>query len=109
MLALTVQILIPQGFMAARQGDRPAIVICTGHGPVLGRGDLGGHPAKAKPEMACGFAGHGLGLAASPPLMLAEAMAWSPPVLTASSADLAPGRGLAAPPPPSQGPPNPVL
>jgi hypothetical protein len=112
MLALLAQVLAPQGFMVARQGGLPAIVICTGHGPVLSRDDLGGHPAKspnAKPDMVCGFAGHGLGLAASPPLMVARAMAWSPPVLVASSADLAPGRGLAAPPPPSQGPPNPIL
>jgi hypothetical protein len=112
MLALLAQVLAPQGFMVARQGGLPAIVICTGHGPVLSRDDLGGHPVKspkAKPDMVCGFAGHGLGLAASPPLTVANAMAWSPPVLIASSADLAPGRGLAAPPPPSQGPPNPIL
>jgi len=109
MLALLAQVLAPQGFMVARQGGLPAIVICTGHGPVLSRDDLGGHPAKAKPDTVCGFAGHGLGLAASPPLMLASAVAWSPPVLVAASADLAPGRGLAAPPPPSQGPPNPIL
>jgi hypothetical protein len=112
MLALLAQVLAPQGFMVARQGGMPAIVICTGHGPVLSRDDLGGHPAKppkAKPDMVCGFAGHGLGLAASPPLMVSRAMAWSPPVLVAAGADLAPGRGLAAPPPPSQGPPNPIL
>jgi hypothetical protein len=112
MLALTVQVLVPQGFMVARQGERPAIVICTGHGPVLSRDDLGGHPAKspkAKPDMACGFAGHGLGLMAGATPLLASAIAWSPPVVAAPNADLAPGRGLAAPPPPSQGPPNPIL
>jgi hypothetical protein len=112
MLALLVQVLVPQGFMVARQGGLPAVVICTGHGPVLSRDDLGGHPAKspkAKPDMVCGFAGHGLGLAATPPLMVSKAMAWSAPVLIAASADLTPGRGLAAPPPPSQGPPNPIL
>jgi hypothetical protein len=112
MLALLVQVLVPQGFMVARQGGLPAVVICTGHGPVLSRDDLGGHPVKspkAGADMACGFAGHGLGLAASPPLMASQATVWSAPLLIASSADLAPGRGLAAPPPPSQGPPNPIL
>ena len=108
-LALTVQVLVPQGFMVARQGDRPAIVICTGHGAVLSRDDLGGHPAKApksKPDMPCGFAGHGLGLATAPLALLASVSSWRLPGPSASSADLAPGRGLAAPPPPSQGPPN---
>jgi hypothetical protein len=109
MLALAAQVLVPQGFMVARQGERPAIVICTGHGPVLSRDDLGGHPAKAKPDLACGFAGHGLGLAATPPLLVATGVAWASPLPLALGADLAPGRGLAAPPPPSQGPPHPIL
>src|ERR1700722_13884364 len=68
MLALLVQVLVPQGFMVARQGDRPAIVVCSGHGPAMSGADMGGHPAKSpksKPDMVCGFAGHGLGLALS--------------------------------------------
>ena len=111
MLALLVQVLVPQGFMVARQGNRPAIVICTGHGPVLSRDDLGGQPSKApksEPDLQCGFSGHGLGLTQSVAPMIASAMYWSTPDLVGADADLAPGRGLAAPPPPSQGPPSPI-
>jgi hypothetical protein len=111
MLALVVQVLVPQGFMVARQGDRPAIVICTGHGPVLSRDDLGGHPGKApksRPDAVCGFAGHGAGVTAAGLFAFAAPAPWSAPDPVASNADLAPGRGLAAPPPPSQAPP-PIL
>jgi hypothetical protein len=112
MLALFLQVLVPQGFMTAREGGRPAIVICTGHGPVLSRGDLPGRPSKApksKPDVVCGFAAHGAG--ATPPSTpaAAKAMARWIPDIPPSQADLAPGRGLAAPPPPSQGPPNRTL
>lgn len=109
MLALLVQILVPQGFMVARQGDRPAIVICTGHGPALSRDDLGGHPSKApksKPDLQCGFSGHGLGLTQALTPVVSSLTLWSAPDLARVDADLAPGRGLAAPPPPSQGPPS---
>jgi hypothetical protein len=56
--------------------------------------------------MVCGFAGHGIGLALSMAPPAATAVAWSVPDLIAVNADLAPGRGLAAPPPPSQAPPS---
>src|SRR5271166_87189 len=68
-LALFVQMLAPPGYMVARQGERAAIVICTGHGPALALADLTGQPAKApkpKPDAPCAFAGHGF--AAAPPI-----------------------------------------
>jgi Protein of unknown function (DUF2946) len=109
LLALLVQVLVPQGFMVARAGGLPAVVICTGHGPVLSRDDLRGSPAKApehKSNMVCDFAAHG-GCVASPTTpMLAGSAMWSHPDSAITKAvDLAPGRGLAAPPPPSQAPP----
>lgn len=104
-MALALQVLVPPGFMAARTASgAPAVVICTGHGPLKAPGD-----APAKPERSadhlCVFAGH----AAAPPppasLALTEARV-EPAVQTALIApDLQPGRGLAAPPPPSRGPP----
>jgi len=108
MLALLVQAFVPQGFMVAREGDRPAIVICTGHGPLLGSDDLRGYPAKApehKSSMVCDFAGHGAGLASAAPPVLAVPTLWSHPDTDTPSLKVAPGRGLAAPPPPSQAPP----
>jgi hypothetical protein len=109
MLALLVQVLVPQGFMVARQGDRPAIVVCSGHGPVMSGADMGGHHAKSpksKPDMVCGFVGHGVGLALSMAPPAGAPTQWSAPDLIATNADLAPGRGLAAPPPPSHAPPS---
>jgi len=107
-LALLVQALVPQGFMVAREGDRSAIVICTGHGPLLSSDDLRGYPAKApehKSSMVCDFAGHGGGLASAALPVLAVPTLWSHPDMDAPSLEVAPGRGLAAPPPPSQAPP----
>jgi hypothetical protein len=111
LLALWLQIVVPQGFMVAREGSLPALVICTGHGAVLSRDDLGGYPdtpAKSKSDMVCGFAGHGMAM--SPPLAarLASAMAWTHSDAVQPGGDLTRGRSLAAPPPPSQAPPIPV-
>ena len=107
-LALFVQILAPPGFMVGRQGDHFAIVICTGHGPASALSDLTGHPGKApqtQHNAPCVFAGHAIG--AAPPLMALIARPIAIATLSAPVArfDLTPGRGLAAPPPPSQGPP----
>ena len=60
MFALLLQLAVPQGFMLARNAGLPAIVICTGHGPLLAPAGDHGIPAKApKPSGACAFAGHG--------------------------------------------------
>lgn len=98
--------------MVAREGGLPAIVICTGHGPVLSRDDLVGHPSKApdsKHDLVCSFAGHGIANAAAVSLAVAGVLHWSAPDFDQPQFDLAPGRGLAAPPPPSQGPPASLL
>ncbi|QUD88868.1 hypothetical protein [Phenylobacterium montanum] len=107
LVALLLQVLVPAGYMVADGQQGPAIVVCTGHGPLLAAGDLG-HPGKApasRPDAPCAFAGHG---ALAPPTVTAT-LAPSPvsyaPALNAIFADLAPGRGLAAPPPPALGPP----
>ncbi len=112
LLALAMTILSPPGFMTAASRAGPTIVICTGHGPapLLGGGGSGGADRHSGHHSGqggvCAFAGHGLA-AAPPPLAMASAAAFAPatPVRLAM-ADLAPGRGLAAPPPPSRGPPR---
>ena len=108
MLALLLQLAVPQGFMLARNGGQPTIVICTGYGPMLAPLDDHGVPAKApkpKPAATCAFAGHGGTPTPATALTLGSvrfelAAALAPPTLSTT-----PGRGLAAPPPPSQGPP----
>jgi hypothetical protein len=109
LLALLLQGLTPPGFMVARQGGQAVIAICTGHGAAQSIIDLSGHPSKpaqSKPDAPCAFAGHGVVTAAPIAALLASPIARlsAPPPL--ARFDLAPGRGLAAPPPPSQGPPN---
>ena len=112
LLALFVQVLAPPGFMVERQGGRTTIVLCTGHGPVLTLSDLTGHPTKtpkSKPDAPCAFAGHGA--AAAPPMVafIGRPLERAGDASGPARLDLAPGRGLAAPPPPSQGPPGRIL
>lgn len=112
LVALALNVLIPQGFMpAAGGGAGSPIVICTGHGPLVVAPE---GPAKAPHPggdaghgSVCAFAGH-----AGPPLappMSAGPAVWldaQGPAPVLAVADLAPGRGLAAPPPPARGPPG---
>ncbi len=110
--ALMLQGLAPAGFMVARQHQRATIVICTGHGPARSLADLTGPPAKtphSRPDTTCAFAAHGVGAAPQLAALFASPFARTSPPLARPDFDLAPGRGLAAPPPPSQGPPTPIL
>jgi hypothetical protein len=109
LLALFVQLLAPPGFMVGRHGDHASIVICTGHGPASSLADLASHPGKApqsRHDAPCVFAGHAVGAAPSPTALIARPIAISTLAATTARFDLTPGRGLAAPPPPSQGPPT---
>jgi hypothetical protein len=109
LLALLVLVLIPPGFMVSRQDDHAAMVICTGHGPASSVADLVGHPGKApssRHDAPCVFAGHAIGAAPSLMAMIARPIMPTTQLPLAVHFDLAPGRGLAAPPPPSQGPPQ---
>ena len=113
-LALVMKVAVPSGFMIAAPGSGAGfpLVICTGHGEILktlpdGKGGRSkGGESKSKSDAPCAFAGH-----AAPPTP-----AVGPEIAVATFAhaiqlitirfDLVPGRGLAAPPPPSQGPPT---
>jgi hypothetical protein len=108
LVALLLQILVPAGYMVSTDPAGASLVICTGKGP-LSAADLGHQPGKPPAphaDMACAFAGHGA-LAAPPTLsVMAHASVQVAPSLAQPFQDLTPGRGLAAPPPPSQGPPS---
>ena len=112
-LALAIKVAVPSGFMIAApapgQGLGAAfnLVICTGHGPMtVGQPDHKGGENKSRSDAPCAFAGH----AAPPVPSLGATLIGSAYVQTAEialpRADLTPGRGLAAPPPPSRGPPT---
>lgn len=102
LLAIVMRVAVPPGFMADPTG-RAGLVICTGHGPLTDH--KGSDPAKTTPDIPCAFAGHAA--VDAPDVIIPRiSVAWvavSPPQLR--KPDLAPGRGLAAPPPPAVGPP----
>jgi hypothetical protein len=108
-LALVMKVAVPSGFMVAAPGSGAGfpLVICTGHGEINKTVPDGkGGDSKSKSDAPCAFAGH----AAPPtPEVGPEIAAATFAHMAAPNAirfDLAPGRGLAAPPPPSQGPPT---
>ncbi len=109
LLALMAGVASPPGFMVAARGRTATLVICTGHGPetiVAGPGAPDHRSGKAGHDGGpCPFAGHGVAVA--PPLTgVASGLTLATaPATVATPPDLAPGRGLAAPPPPSHAPP----
>jgi hypothetical protein len=107
--ALALQVFVPSGFMVSSQNGRGVIVICTGHGPLTVASDDGKAPAPSKKttNAPCAFAGHAAAFTAPLAVPLAGP-AFIVPQDTGPRrlASLAPGRGLAAPPPPARGPPR---
>jgi hypothetical protein len=108
-VALLVQALVPQGYMVSSVAGTPGITICTGHGPLIldRKGGQPSKPTKQSHEAPCAFAGHGVGVAPSPAVTVEGAgLAFFDADQVESVRDLLPGRGLAAPPPPSHAPPT---
>ncbi len=116
-LALTLKILVPPGFMLAEPtNDLPfALVLCTSEGAVVvdsgkalpHQGGSDQAPDQVAHDSPCAFAGHGL--AAAPPVLLdggaPQFFAYETRA-TQPAPDLVPGRGLAGPPLPARGPPT---
>ena len=107
-LAVALKIMFPPGFMPGSSLATP-IVICTGQGPAMTMEGGGHHRHHDMPQQgsdhACPFAGHG-----ATPLTpdLGAPIAAAQPVAVAlidAYPTIAPGRGMAAPPPPSHAPP----
>ena len=107
-LALIVRLVIPPGYMPS-WSDPARLTICTDHGP------LDEAPGPSFPDdnqhgkhadHPCVFGAHAPGLTpVASDAMAVFAPAWRESVAHLPT-DLFPGRGLAAPPPPSQGPPT---
>ncbi|HZC16403.1 MAG TPA: hypothetical protein VE309_06565 [Caulobacteraceae bacterium] len=109
-LLLILQVAIPPGFMLASGAGSPtgglAMVICTGRGPVQLHPDAPGKAPHSHAGTICAFAGHA-GASLVPDLAAPRRVAFfAPAALVLRAVRLAPGRGLAAPPPPSTGPPS---
>jgi hypothetical protein len=113
LLALAVRLAAPQGWMLApgEGAGAPRLIICNGHMPAEGTAaSRPGHPAgrggTSQADHPCVFAGahapSGPAAPAASPAPAAVALVLQPP---SPLTDQRPGRGLAAPPPPSQGPP----
>ncbi len=116
-LALFVRLLFPSGFMLSPDRTAlPTIVICTGQGAMTVTLDAQGHKVEAskggdhhgsdgKTSHPCTFAAATVSAVA--PLLIAVlipqqlAQVTAAPLLTTQR----PGLGLAAPPPPTTGPP----
>ena len=126
-LALIVRALVPAGWMtAAAAGGGIALIPCTGVVPAASTADSmtisgahhhaaaphGGHHGgdgqqghDGKPQQPCVFAGLALASTSSaPPALLAPVQIVSPAARPRQTRFA--GRGLAAPPPPSTGPPS---
>lgn len=109
--ALALKLMIPTGFMVSSTAGEFQLVLCTVQGvQVVDPGLADRHVPDQAPighDAPCAFAGHGAFLNA-PSLIALGSAAFAgyagPPVVTHAS--LAPGRGLAAPPPPARGPPR---
>ena len=102
LIALLFRLLVPQGAMVAAEAHGPALVICTGHGPMSGAEST---PGKTKAAGDCAFSAH-VGTAFTPPLAsIAVPIAWT--LVGPQAPEVGSGRtvGLAAPPPPAVGPP----
>jgi hypothetical protein len=105
--ALAMKVLAPPGFMVAGNVGAVPLVICTGHGPLV----LGGHGEQKAPvhkasDAPCAFAGSSTPPTPSVAASIAEPIAIvTDPIVGLQGARRAPGRGLAAPPPPPRGPP----
>jgi Protein of unknown function (DUF2946) len=111
-LTLALRVIVPSGFMPTTGSDGMIrISMCSGMGPQTAWLDKSGRihkdtPAKGQHDpQPCGFGALALG-AVTPSVLAVE-----PPILPSDIAvfpqsfAVAVGRGLAAPPPPSTGPP----
>lgn len=114
LLAIAMKVLVPGGYMldASPRDGALTLVLCTAEGlvtiPVADQAPAGHNdkdPAEPQHD-PCVFAGHGVyapAVATSDPVPTP----WRPlgALVSTAAYAVAPGRGLAAPPPPATGPP----
>ncbi len=110
---LLLRVLIPAGWMPATGADGSVrISICTGMGVATAWVDRDGtlhkeaQPGGHHDTQPCAFGALGLGLDETPALTVALPVIATNVVTHVARQTMAIGRGLAAPPPPSTGPPT---
>ena len=110
-LALTLRVLVPTGFMVATVPDGGLqMTLCTGMGAITTAPDEGGKApdtGKGASDSPCAFAGLTVFTPAESVLLPVPAP-WPSPAVSGEvrTEDLRPGLGLPAPPPPKTGPPS---
>ena len=104
--ALALRMAVPAGFMPGAGGS---LVICPGSGPMAMSAHHGGseHSPTGSGDHPCPFAA----IAAPADIRAPESVPLLAPRIVATALpardhEAVPGRGLAAPPPPSQAPPS---
>ncbi len=110
---MLVRLLIPAGWMPTTGTDGMArISICTGMGAQTAFIDRDGKLHKEAPTSGhqdpqpCGFGGLGLGIGETPALALLLPVIAASVITLVTRPTMSIGHGLAAPPPPSTGPPS---
>jgi hypothetical protein len=105
LIAVMLRAALPTGWMVAAEHG-PQLVICSGHAATpdspAGKSDH----VPQKPDQLCVFAGAHVALDAGQPLLPARFDRIPAAAVVHPLPTLSPGRGLAAPPPPSTGPPS---
>jgi hypothetical protein len=106
-LALVVKVAVPTGFMVASPGSGAGfpLVICTGHGPMVAHHGEDKGDSKAKSDAPCAFAGQSVAATTAIAAPIGAVVYWRAVTPRLSAVLSSPGRGLAAPPPPSHAPP----
>ncbi len=112
-LTLAVRVIVPSGFMPTTDANGMVrISMCSGMGPQTAWLDKSGHIHKDAPRkdqhdpQPCGFGALSLGVAVPKAATIVALAPHVAPEMVLSSATVTIGRGLAAPPPPSTGPPT---
>ena len=111
--AVLVRVFIPAGWMPTTDGNGMVrISVCTGMGAQTAWLDRDGKIHKEAPTgghhdpQPCGFGILGLGLETAPDIVTALPALSAIAAMLAARQTLSIGHGLAAPPPPSTGPPS---
>ncbi len=108
-MALVLRVMIPPGFMVGQSDPTSGfrMVMCSGAGSytLVMPGDSKSPPVK-KLDAPCAFAGAAVPLTPTVAVLPARLRIEIPAATPVVERDQAPGRGLAAPPPPAIGPPR---
>jgi hypothetical protein len=119
--ALALRLLVPEGWMPVSDAHGFRLTLCSGSGPIdmpmasmpgmapdmAAHHDKPGHDQPAA-EHSCPFANLGLALAEPVVPALTSPMTFAVEAIDPKPLSVTIGRGLAAPPPPSTGPPLPA-